>query len=89
VESEGPAALRQLHGLAANLVRNKTGQWRELVQNGPLAQARHTMEVLDQLEAGNSSSLAAAAVHSAAPTAPEPLFGMCGRLQTWDLTPKG
>lgn len=87
LEAEGPQALDQLHRYAAQLVRDKVERWRTLVQNGPLAQARQSLDHLDRLETGDGSHLRQAEVRSAAPTSSDPVYGMCGRLQTWNLMP--
>ncbi|MBE0010303.1 MULTISPECIES: cupin domain-containing protein [unclassified Arthrobacter] len=80
-------ALRELHEHAASLVADKTGHWRSLVEAGPLAQANQTLATINQLASGDASPLASATVRGAAPVSTEPLYGMCGRLQTWDLKP--
>lgn len=87
LEAEGPQALDQLHQYAAQLVQDKVERWRTLVQNGPLAQAQQSLGHLDRLEAGDGSHLGQAEVRSATPTSSDPVYGMCGRLQTWNLMP--
>jgi mannose-6-phosphate isomerase-like protein (cupin superfamily) len=88
LERDDPDALRYLHERAASLVADKTDHWRSLVQAGPLAQVQQTLDAIDQLAARDGSAMAAATVRNAAPSAPEPLYGMCGRLRTWDLKPQ-
>src|SRR5690606_1476401 len=77
-------ALAELHRAAANRVSGRVAGWRQRWHGGPLTQATATGEHLDILEAVATDHLAAAAVHDAG--GPVPRFGMCGRLQTWNLT---
>lgn len=87
LESGEPDALQHFHQRAAALVAGKTGLWRSMVEAGPLAQAQQTLQAIDRLAEGDGSSLAEATVRNADPVSAEPLYGMCGRLQTWDLQP--
>lgn len=87
VDQEGPQALEHLYRQAAALVQDKVSTWSSLVHNGPLAQAQQSLEHLDQLARADGSHLQNAVVRSAAPTSPDPVYGMCGRLQTWNLMP--
>ena len=87
VEAEGPQALEHLYRQAAALVQDKVDIWSALVRNGPLAQARQGLEHLEQLSRADGSHLHNAVVRSASPTSAEPVYGMCGRLQTWNLMP--
>lgn len=89
VEEEGPQAMEHLYRQAAALVQDKVATWSTLVHNGPLAQARQSMEHLEQLARADGSHLHNAVVRSAAPTSTDPVYGMCGRLQTWNLMPSG
>lgn len=85
----GPSALGRWHELAALLVRDRLTQWRVLVEAGPAAQVRDTLDQLDRLAAGDTSGLGAARVRTSEGTTAgaAPQLGMCGRLQTWDLRP--
>ncbi|WAP51553.1 cupin domain-containing protein [Arthrobacter sp. ATA002] len=87
VEAEGPQALDQLYRQAAALVQDKAAMWNTLVHNGPLAQARQSLAHLEQLAQADGTHLHDAVVRSAAPTSADPVYGMCGRLQTWNLMP--
>jgi Cupin domain len=78
-------ALAELHRAAAALVSDRVGGWRQQWRRGPLAQATATGGHLDGLEAVAAGHLATAAVYDAGE--PTPRFGMCGRLQTWNLAP--
>jgi hypothetical protein len=85
VIADGPSALRSLHLAAARLVRSQAAGWLEQWREGPLAQAIQTGEQLHELAAGRSDHLAEAAVYRAdAPPGPDG-WGMCGRLETWDI----
>lgn len=96
VRTDGPAALAGVHAAAAALVRPRVADWRALVEAGPLAQARRTLDRLKRLAAGDPSALATAAVRrtrareqtGAGPAVGHPTYGMCGHLQTWDLRPR-
>lgn len=87
VEAEGPQALDQLYRQAAALVQDKVATWAALVRSGPLAQAQQSLEQLEGLAKADGTHLHNAVVRSAAPTSAEPVYGMCGRLQTWNLMP--
>lgn len=96
VRAHGPAALAELHSAAAGLVRPRVRSWRALVEAGPLAQARRTLDRLERLAAGDPTGLAAATVRrtqargqtGGTPAVGHPTYGMCGHLQTWDLRPR-
>jgi mannose-6-phosphate isomerase-like protein (cupin superfamily) len=85
VISKGPDALSPLHEAAVNLVRDKAAGWHHLWEERPFAQARRTGAFLDDLAAGHGAHLARADVYTAGAAAQPPRFGMCGRLQVWDL----
>lgn len=85
VRARGPGALAALHQAAAALVRDKAAGWQHLWRDRPLAQAHDTGEQLEALAAGRADHLAQAAVHTADQAAGPRRFGMCGRLQIWDL----
>lgn len=87
LDREDTDALHELHARAASLVADKTDRWRSMVEAGPLAQAQQTLKIIDELASRDGSALATATVRDAVPVSPEPLYGMCGRLQTWDLAP--
>ncbi|MFD7923112.1 cupin domain-containing protein [Streptomyces sp. NPDC059740] len=76
--------LAAFHRAAVELVRPLAGQWRERWQAGAAAASAATGEQLDRLRAGDASHLAEAAVY-ARHTEPQRRFGMCGRLDVYDL----
>lgn len=84
VSCEGPQALQEFHAAAARLVRAKAPLWRELWTASVLAETMNTDRLLTALENGRSEQLLDARVARAEPKGPDKLFGMCGRLQTWN-----
>lgn len=76
-------AFTELHDAAAALVRDRVEQWRELWRARPLQQAVVTGQHLEALGRGAATHLAEASVHSAPD--PQPRYGMCGHLSTWQL----
>lgn len=87
IETEGPQALEQLYRQAAALVQDKVATWASLVRRGPLAQAQQSLAQLERLAQADGTHLRDAVVRSASPTSQDPVYGMCGRLQTWNLMP--
>lgn len=91
VRAEGGGALAPLHRAAARLVSSRVDAWREIVAGRAQAQVADTVAALAGLAQGDPTHLADAAVAATAPTTGEASdrpwrYGMCGRLQTWDLT---
>jgi len=85
VESEGPSAMKPAWDKAARIVSDRTDAWRELWAAGPKAQADATGAHLDALAKADPAHLCDAHVASAGDAAAK--WGMCGRLETWDLRP--
>lgn len=85
VRAQGPGALEPLYRAAVALVQDRTGDWRRLWRERPLAQAERTGRHLDALAAGQGDHLTASAVYVADATGGPPRAGMCGRLRTWDV----
>ncbi|WP_348786478.1 cupin domain-containing protein [Leifsonia sp. NPDC080035] len=84
-ESGDPRALADLYAAVGALVRDRAAAWDRLIADGPLAQARRSLEIARSIAAGDASHLGQGRVRSAAPTPGERGFGMCGRLRTYDL----
>jgi len=82
--AEGPEALAAFHRAAAALVRPRLAEWRERWERGARAAAAATGEQLDRLDRGDCSHLADAAVRAEQPSA-YGKFGMCGRLDVYDV----
>ncbi|MFD5113621.1 cupin domain-containing protein [Streptomyces sp. NPDC058391] len=76
--------LLDFHRAAAALVRPKVAHWRARWEAGAAEAARQTGVQLDRLAAGDASHLAASRVHARRPAA-RGKFGMCGRLDTYDI----
>jgi hypothetical protein len=72
---------------AAQLVSDRVETWRKLWEAGPKAQADTTGAHLDALADAGHGHLCDAHVADAGDTARR--WGMCGRLETWDLRPAG
>jgi len=87
VEAGESSALTRLHERAARLVAPHGPAWRATWEASVAAEARATDAALTALAAGRGPHLAAAAATDG-PARPGPaVFGMCGRLTTYDLTP--
>lgn len=78
------APLREFHQAAAALVRPRVADWRARWEKGAAEAARQTGEQLDRLAHGDASHLAEARTHARLPDA-YGKFGMCGRLDTYDV----
>jgi mannose-6-phosphate isomerase-like protein (cupin superfamily) len=85
VQAEGPDAMKPLWDKAARIVSDRTEAWRRLWADGPKAQADATGAHLDALAEADATHLCDAHVSDAGDAVPR--WGMCGRLQTWDLRP--
>lgn len=83
VESQGGAALTRLHERAAELVRPRIDQWREIWAGNVESETERTRAQLQALADGDPSHLQEASVIRGEPRPAPRLFGMCGRLQTW------
>ncbi|OON82876.1 cupin domain-containing protein [Streptomyces tsukubensis] len=83
-EAGDPAPLLAFHAAAGALVRPRIEEWRERWEHGAAAAARATGDHLDRLAEGDTSHLGAASVHARTPSA-HGKYGMCGRLDTYDV----
>jgi mannose-6-phosphate isomerase-like protein (cupin superfamily) len=84
VERRGYPALEEFHKAAVNLVKSRVPEWKKLWSGRVLAEVQAAEQWLTDLEKGEGSHLAQASVARAGQKAGERLFGMCGRLQTWE-----
>lgn len=83
MQTQGSEALHRFQGLAAQLIRPRVGQWRQIWERNVEAETERTRAQLHALAAGDHGHLHEAAVIRGEPR-PEPRsWGMCGRLQTW------
>lgn len=85
LESGDDAPLRDFYAAAGRLVRDRTPEWEKIVGEGPLAQATSSLDAVSALASGLTEHLALASVREAPHTAGERGFGMCGRLQTYEV----
>ncbi|MDQ0847164.1 mannose-6-phosphate isomerase-like protein (cupin superfamily) [Streptomyces sp. V1I6] len=76
--------LAAFHRAAAALVRPLVGAWRDRWRDGAAAAASATAAQLDELEKGGAGHLAQARVRAEQPSA-HGRFGMCGRLDVYDI----
>ena len=76
------AALSALHAESAALVRDRVGEWKRLVTEGPGAQLDATAGQLASLAAGDPGVMATSGIAVSHPDAAT-RWGMCGRLTTW------
>ncbi|MEU6819129.1 cupin [Streptomyces atriruber] len=83
-EAGDPEPLAAFHRAAVDLVRPLAAAWRERWRAGAAAAAEATGAQLDRLERGDSGYLARAAVRAEQPSA-RGRFGMCGRLDVYDV----
>lgn len=86
LDAIGPAALGSVYTLAAGPVAPRAAAWRTIVEQGPLQAATRTLAQIAALAAGDPRHLADADVRvRTVPTPADRDFGMCGRLDTYDL----
>jgi hypothetical protein len=80
-------ALAAFYASAVRLVQERSTTWGELVEAGPIAQAQHSLDLVNAVTRGESEQLRDGRVCRTEPFAGEPAFGMCGRLRTYDVAP--
>ncbi|MGW1139610.1 cupin domain-containing protein [Streptomyces zhihengii] len=83
-EAGDPEPLAAFHRAAGELVRALAPGWHERWRQGAAAASAATGAQLDRLAAGDTSYLADARVRAERPV-PGGRFGMCGRLDVYDL----
>lgn len=82
------SALTQFYRQAVALRADRIEAWRRIWRDGPLEATRRTEEHFEAIARGDIAHLLAASM--SVQEAPEPedrKFGMCGRLDTYDLRP--
>ncbi|WP_026818687.1 cupin domain-containing protein [Arthrobacter castelli] len=87
VEQDGVAALGEFHQLAAALVQPRIARWHEIWHDTVAAETERTRHQLKALADGNYHHLAGGEVARTEQRPGSRLFGMCGRLQTWQRVP--
>lgn len=80
--------LRRFYQHAARLVQPRIATWRNVWEHGVRTETTHTDTVLTSLAAADSSTLLDAALFQAESVEGRDGFGMCGRLRTYDVTPR-
>jgi mannose-6-phosphate isomerase-like protein (cupin superfamily) len=80
--TEGTAALRRFHELAAHVARPLAPKWREAFDEGPAAAVRRTDELIAALEDGGVPPVDPVTLHELQPPDSE-VRGVCGRLHTY------
>ncbi|MHC6593233.1 cupin domain-containing protein [Arthrobacter sp. C152] len=85
VREAGPGALAGFHSAAARLVSDRTGRWAELLAGGAAQQAATTRRQLAALDTAESFYLAGART-TMGKREKRRIYGMCGRIQTWELS---
>ena len=85
VLSSGPSALAEFHAAAARLVSGRTATWVRLVAEGAARQAELTRQQLASLDTAESIYMADART-TMGKRENRRIYGMCGRIQTWELS---
>jgi mannose-6-phosphate isomerase-like protein (cupin superfamily) len=80
--TEGTAALRRFHELAAHVAAPLATRWRSAFEDGPGAAARRADQLIAALEGGGVPQVDPVTMHELAPPAAE-VRGVCGRLDTY------
>ncbi|MCF3119538.1 cupin [Streptomyces arenae] len=83
-EAGDPEPLAAFHRAAVALVRPLAARWRERWRAGAAAAAEATAAQLDRVERADAGYLAGATVRAEQPSA-RGRFGMCGRLDVYDV----
>ena len=82
-------AIAEFYRAAVALVGDRLDEWEKIWRSGPMEAARRTGEQLAALRAGRIDHLLRAGLAvRRAPVEADRVFGMCGRLDTYRLTPE-
>lgn len=81
----GPSALAGFHAAAAHLVSGRTAVWAGLLAEGAARQAELTRQQLASLDTAESIYLANART-TMGKRENRRIYGMCGRIRTWELS---
>jgi mannose-6-phosphate isomerase-like protein (cupin superfamily) len=82
------SALCEFYKQAVALRRDRIEAWRQIWRSGPVNAVERTEGHFDAIARGDIEHLVAAGLSVRQPPAPEQrAFGMCGRLDTYDLRP--
>lgn len=85
VLAAGPSALEGFHAAAARLVAGRTAEWADLLAGGAARQVQLTQQQLASLDTAESIYLASAQT-TMGKRENRRIYGMCGRIQTWELS---
>jgi mannose-6-phosphate isomerase-like protein (cupin superfamily) len=88
VLTSGVAGLGEFHASAAKLVSGKATQWTGFLEQGAESQAALTREHLHSLELQESFFLQGAETRIGKRKTHR-IYGMCGRIETWELSDNG
>ncbi|WP_150239517.1 cupin domain-containing protein [Nocardiopsis quinghaiensis] len=83
VGEDGGAALREFHRLAAEVVRPRVGEWREIWRENVEQELELTRRQFASLARGDPGVMHEAALARTEPLPGPRRFGMCGRLRKW------
>ena len=85
VLASGPEALAGFHAAAARLIAGRTRTWAHLLAGGAARQVEVTRQQLASLDTAESIYLAKART-TMGKRENRRIYGMCGRIQTWELS---
>jgi mannose-6-phosphate isomerase-like protein (cupin superfamily) len=85
-ETEGPSALDDFYAAAIRIVQPQLADWRRRWEQGARRLADETGAALDALEAGTAPHLQTAELHQLPAPTEFGRHGMCGRLDTYEIT---
>jgi hypothetical protein len=80
--TDGTAALRRFHELAAHVAAPLAPKWRSAFEEGPAAAARRADQLIAALEDGGVPPVDPVTLHELRPPGGE-VRGVCGRLRTY------
>ena len=85
-EANGPSALANFYAAAVRIVQPQLADWRKRWEQGARRLADETGAALDALDAGTAPHLQTAELHRLPASTEFGLHGMCGRLDSYDIT---
>lgn len=85
-EAHGPSALDDFYAAAIRIVQPQLGDWRRRWERGARRLADETGAALDALETGTAPHLQTAELHRLPAPTEFGRHGMCGRLDTYEIT---
>jgi mannose-6-phosphate isomerase-like protein (cupin superfamily) len=85
-EAQGPSALEDFYAAAIRIVQPQLADWRRRWEQGARRLADETGAALDALDAGTAPHLETAELHQLPAPTEFGRHGMCGRLDTYEIT---